>query len=290
MVSLEKIMHEGMIPGFYDGQFSSLWEIPLPVHQRLVKMASEEDCHYIVRVLAIMALSENKRQNLEKELEGLILPARAELFREWLVFRDLRSVETITPELIEESRRIKLSGYARYSLAKAGYDRHVRAMIHEMKEWIRKRRTIVDERRIFKGVFGRKLRLEQEFSRNLYFDIGYEYQQLDDYENAELWYKKLINSFPDTEGISNAHYNLACLYSIWNRTEKAIHHLERSVEEGFLDFSWMAKDRDLDNIRHLPRFISLREKVFSEKQDKRGEQGNNSDIQVEIPVQTESVK
>jgi tetratricopeptide (TPR) repeat protein len=54
-----------------------------------------------------------------------------------------------------------------------------------------------------------------------------------------------------------AHYNLACSYALLKRPEQSIKTLRRAVELGYRDFRYMREDRDLDSIRHDPRFRRL---------------------------------
>jgi tetratricopeptide (TPR) repeat protein len=54
-----------------------------------------------------------------------------------------------------------------------------------------------------------------------------------------------------------AHYNLACSYALLKRNEQALKTLRRAVELGYRDFRYMREDRDLDTIRHDPRFRQL---------------------------------
>jgi tetratricopeptide (TPR) repeat protein len=54
-----------------------------------------------------------------------------------------------------------------------------------------------------------------------------------------------------------AHYNLACSYALLKRPEHALRMLRRAVELGYRDFRYMREDRDLDSIRHDPRFRQL---------------------------------
>jgi tetratricopeptide (TPR) repeat protein len=54
-----------------------------------------------------------------------------------------------------------------------------------------------------------------------------------------------------------AHYNLACSYALLKRPELALRTLRRAVELGYRDFRYMREDRDLDSIRHDPRFRQL---------------------------------
>lgn len=54
-----------------------------------------------------------------------------------------------------------------------------------------------------------------------------------------------------------AYYNLACSYALLNRPDHALKTLRRAVELGYRDFRYMREDRDLDSIRHDPRFRQL---------------------------------
>jgi tetratricopeptide (TPR) repeat protein len=54
-----------------------------------------------------------------------------------------------------------------------------------------------------------------------------------------------------------AHYNLACSYALLKRPELALKTLRCAVELGYRDFRYMKEDRDLDSIRHDPRFRQL---------------------------------
>jgi tetratricopeptide (TPR) repeat protein len=54
-----------------------------------------------------------------------------------------------------------------------------------------------------------------------------------------------------------AHYNLACSFALLKRADQAIKTLRRAVELGYRDFRYMKEDRDLDAIRHDPRFRKL---------------------------------
>jgi tetratricopeptide (TPR) repeat protein len=66
--------------------------------------------------------------------------------------------------------------------------------------------------------------------------------------------KRLVQLRP---GDPLAHYNLACSYALLKRPEQALKTLRRAVELGYRDFRYMREDRDLDSIRHDPRFRQL---------------------------------
>jgi tetratricopeptide (TPR) repeat protein len=54
-----------------------------------------------------------------------------------------------------------------------------------------------------------------------------------------------------------AHYNLACSYALLRRHDQSLKTLRRAVELGYRDFRYMNEDRDLESIRHDPRFRQL---------------------------------
>lgn len=54
-----------------------------------------------------------------------------------------------------------------------------------------------------------------------------------------------------------AHYNLACSFALLKKNDLALKTLRRAVELGYRDFRYMKEDRDLDAIRHDPRFRQL---------------------------------
>jgi tetratricopeptide (TPR) repeat protein len=66
--------------------------------------------------------------------------------------------------------------------------------------------------------------------------------------------KRLVQLRPND---ALAHYNLACSYALLKRPDQAIKTLRRAVELGYRDFRYMKEDRDLDSIRHDPRFRQL---------------------------------
>lgn len=54
-----------------------------------------------------------------------------------------------------------------------------------------------------------------------------------------------------------AHYNLACSLALLKKVDPALKALRRAVELGYCDFRYMREDRDLDAVRHDPRFRQL---------------------------------
>jgi tetratricopeptide (TPR) repeat protein len=66
--------------------------------------------------------------------------------------------------------------------------------------------------------------------------------------------RRLIQLRP---GDALAHYNLACSYALLKKVDPAIKALRKAVELGYCDFRYMREDRDLDAVRHDPRFRQL---------------------------------
>jgi tetratricopeptide (TPR) repeat protein len=66
--------------------------------------------------------------------------------------------------------------------------------------------------------------------------------------------KKLIQLRPND---ALAHYNLACSYALLKKPDHALRTLRRAVELGYRDFRYMREDRDLEAVRHDPRFRQL---------------------------------
>jgi len=66
--------------------------------------------------------------------------------------------------------------------------------------------------------------------------------------------KRLIQLRPSDPLV---HYNLACSFALLKRTDAALKTLRRAIELGYRDFRYMREDRDLDGVRHDPRFRQM---------------------------------
>jgi tetratricopeptide (TPR) repeat protein len=56
-------------------------------------------------------------------------------------------------------------------------------------------------------------------------------------------------------------YNLACSYSLTDQFERATLALERALQLGYRDFTWLARDPDLKKLRQQPVFNDLKAKI-----------------------------
>ena len=53
-------------------------------------------------------------------------------------------------------------------------------------------------------------------------------------------------------------YNLACSYSLTQEFDRAVTALHRAIELGYRDFTWLAKDADLKNLREQPVYEEIK--------------------------------
>ncbi|HEY4415493.1 MAG TPA: hypothetical protein VGO57_07365 [Verrucomicrobiae bacterium] len=56
-------------------------------------------------------------------------------------------------------------------------------------------------------------------------------------------------------------YNLACSYSLTAQFPNAVLALEKALELGYRDFTWLAKDPDLKPLRSQPVYDELKAKI-----------------------------
>lgn len=64
-------------------------------------------------------------------------------------------------------------------------------------------------------------------------------------------------------------YNLACSYSLTDQFDRAIFALDRALDLGYRDFTWLARDPDLKKLRAQPAYKELKEKIRQLKQSDR---------------------
>jgi len=64
-------------------------------------------------------------------------------------------------------------------------------------------------------------------------------------------------------------YNLACSYSLTDQFERATLALERALQLGYRDFTWLARDPDLKKLRQQPAFNDIKAKIRQMKSKPR---------------------
>ena len=246
----EDLIHDGSIPGFYDGQFSALWSLDPDMPERLIELAKDESYHFVIRVLAIMSLHETRRSALEEDLAPLLLHVDEEFSinrQEW--FNPRRQ----SPDWLDLRRRADLSRYARFSLAKGGFNATILRMIARMEQELHTQRLHLASRST-DDAFAEHRR---EWLRGMIFESGYYYQQFDDYDNAVRKYLELVTKYPESRACQSAYYNLACIESIRGHKKISLQHLRNAVQRGFTDYEWLMEDGDLKSIRGEPEFAGI---------------------------------
>ena len=84
--------------------------------------------------------------------------------------------------------------------------------------------------------------------------LGSSFLKDKNYKKAEEHYMKALEIEPE-EYV--AMYNLACVYALQKKNDPAILWLQKAVDAGYDDFSWMEKDTDLDGIRDDARYKEI---------------------------------
>jgi tetratricopeptide (TPR) repeat protein len=88
--------------------------------------------------------------------------------------------------------------------------------------------------------------------------LGNALTRLEEHDKA-LQIDKKITALKPYDPI--AIYNLACSYSNLGNKQAALDALEKAIELGYDDFSYMLKDPDLENVRKHPRFKAILESL-----------------------------
>lgn len=256
---LAESLRDGGIPGFYDGQFRVVEDR----FDDLVRVAQDESMHHTIRIMAVMGLQEaGDGERLLAALEPLLIDPEVEFDVEWS--RALRDFERRTPRPLDEKtpRReldVDLSRYTRFALAKDGQPQHILERIHVLQQYVLPRRvTLLDPLvHTFRN-------FETYHGRTIWFDIGYHYQQFDDYISAAEWFRQLTQSLEGAD-IRMAHYNLACIAALTGKPEEAVAELRLAAEAGFLGVAWMDEDGDLQSIRDRDDYQALRRQLLGEE-------------------------
>ena len=199
----------------------------------------------------IMALQEaGSGAQVVAALDPLIIPAHEEVD----INRDAWDAagRIDSPEFIQKLQRADISEHARFAMAKDGEPERVLEKIRELEHGVS--RQLAD-------ILDPSADSDRDFvlawKRQMVFDIGYHYQQFDDFEHASEWFRKLTEALPGQRETRWAHYNLACIAALQGRPDEAMEHLKAAWAVGFADVSWMQEDGDLRSLRERPDFQAL---------------------------------
>ncbi|MCB9899178.1 MAG: tetratricopeptide repeat protein [Planctomycetes bacterium] len=252
IADLTALLQDDGVPGFYDGQFA----VTADRFDELVRVAQDPAFHHTMRIMAVMALQEAADgEQLAKVLDPLILPPETEYHLEWQDFRPWQAWNALEEQPVREILDGDLSRYARFALAKDGQPEKILEKIHLLEGMVSGH---VDE--ILNpalGWDGGARGIEVLWYRKVWFDIGYHYQQFDDYENATRYFRALCDNLKG-EDVRWAWYNLACIAALQGRVDEALVSLRKAVDSGFADVDWMDQDGDLASVRARPEYDELR--------------------------------
>jgi tetratricopeptide (TPR) repeat protein len=92
--------------------------------------------------------------------------------------------------------------------------------------------------------------------------LGDNYTQRGLYQEGLKVDERLAQLEPDS---SLVFYNLACSYSLTDQFDRAVAALDRALELGYRDFTWLARDPDLKKLRKQPAYQEIRTKVLALK-------------------------
>lgn len=251
---LAALLRDGRVPGFYDGQFAALHGD----FEELARLASDGAVHHVIRVMAVMAIQEvADGEDVARVLEPLLAPPEFEYDIEYQDYVNVGGWSD--EEWIEQWQAADLSRYARFALGKDGQPAAVLAKVRELEVHATK-----DLARTLDPTIDSDVSMDQQvdWRRELHFNIGYLYQQLDDYENASRWFRRLTRNLVGHRITAMAHYNLACIEALSGRPQEAVAELERAFAVGFTDVAWMDEDGDLSSLRERDDFRELRARML----------------------------
>jgi hypothetical protein len=256
---LAELLRDGGIPGFYDGQFRSVQDR----FDDLVRVAQDKSMHHTIRIMAVMALQEAADgERLMAALQPLLIDPELEFDVEYS--RAYRDFQRQAPRPLDERthRReldVDLSRYTRFALAKDGQPQPILDRIRVLEQYVIPRRFVLLDPlvRTFRD-------FETYHGRATWFEIGYHYQQFDDYASAAEWFRQLTDSLEGAD-IRMAHYNLACIAALTGKPEEAVTELQLAADAGFLDVAWMEEDGDLESLRARDDYQALRMRLLGEE-------------------------
>ena len=90
------------------------------------------------------------------------------------------------------------------------------------------------------------------------------YTKVGRYNNGLYLDEKLSLMCPDENMV---WYNLACSYALTEQVDQGINALEKALELGYDDFSWMKEDKDLSNLHGTDAFTELLKSIIPLSRD-----------------------
>ena len=81
------------------------------------------------------------------------------------------------------------------------------------------------------------------------------YHRVGKYDESQKWFRRAAEAAGQSGYIH--HYNLACALAMGKNPDAAVDALKTAIKNGYQNFSWMVKDKELDPIRQNAGYIEL---------------------------------
>jgi tetratricopeptide (TPR) repeat protein len=88
--------------------------------------------------------------------------------------------------------------------------------------------------------------------------LGDHYTQRGRYTDGLQVDERLARLEPDSPLV---FYNLACSYSLTEQFDRTALALEKALQLGYTDFTWLARDPDLKKFRQQPAYREIQKKI-----------------------------
>lgn len=112
-------------------------------------------------------------------------------------------------------------------------------------------------------------------------EIALLYHRVGKYDESQKWFRRAAEAAGPSGYIH--FYNLACALAMGKNGDGAVEALKTAIENGYQNFSWMVKDKELDPIRAHAGYIELLKKHCPEhlpeqkKKDQKEEDDGSGD-------------
>jgi tetratricopeptide (TPR) repeat protein len=90
---------------------------------------------------------------------------------------------------------------------------------------------------------------------SILMNIGVAHKMRREYPQARNYFQQAIRA---DKTDAEAHYNLACVLALENRTKEAMDALRNAIRYGFDDIKTLEVDSDIESLRALPGFEELK--------------------------------
>ena len=101
-------------------------------------------------------------------------------------------------------------------------------------------------------------RAKTQTDANLFAQVALLYHRVGKYDESQKWFRRAAEAAGQSGYIH--HYNLACALAMGKNPDAAVDALKTAIKNGYQNFSWMVKDKELDPIRQNAGYIELLKK------------------------------